>query len=338
VSTIDQGTENANLRAQLAATEQLLAEHERISVEQAARLEAVVAKLEAEKRVLHATLNAIADGVIIADNTGAITHMNTIAEKAINVGDVDTSKERWSEAFQLFRADGVTRYALEDVPLARALRGEVITGEEVILRDPKTGETVSLVTASPIHDDAGGQYGVVVVFRDVTDRKRWEKEMERALVHEKHKNEEVLPRLEAAVQELSTPILEIWDDVLALPVIGIVDSRRSAEMMERLLDAIERTQCRFVIIDITGVDLVDSATADQFIKLVKAVELVGARCILTGTRGAVAQTLVALGADLGPLTTLRNLKHGLRECIRMMGLGDGRRAGAKAAAAAGLKS
>jgi rsbT co-antagonist protein RsbR len=331
VSTIDQATENASLRAQLAAMEQLLAEHERISIEQAARLEALVAKLEAEKRVLHATLNSIADGVMISDNTGAITHMNTAAQAAFSSGDVDMASEGWVQAFQVFRADGVTPYKQEEVPLARALRGEVITGEEVVARDGKGTETVSLVTASPIHDDTGAQHGVVVVFRDIGDRKRWEKEMERQLVHEKHKNEEVLPRLQAAVQDLSTPILEIWDDVLALPVIGIVDSRRSAEMMERLLDTVERTQCRFVIIDITGVDLVDSATADQFIKLVKAVELVGARCILTGTRGAVAQTLVALGADLGPLMTLRNLKHGLRECIRMMGQGDGRRAAARPA-------
>ena len=142
-------------------------------------------------------------------------------------------------------------------------------------------------------------------------------EKNRSLVASEREKNDALQRLRLAVQELSTPILELWDDVLALPIIGVVDSRRSSEIMERLLGEVVRRRSRFVIIDITGVELVDTSTADHFIKLVRAVELLGARCMLTGIGPAVAQTLVLLGVDLRALTTLQNLSQGLKECLRL---------------------
>jgi len=127
---------------------------------------------------------------------------------------------------------------------------------------------------------------------------------------------ELITRQQVALQELSTPILRLWDDVIALPIIGIVDTRRSAEIMEKLLSAIMREQARFVILDITGVEVVDTKTADHFIKVVKATQLLGARCVITGIRPAVAQTLVDIGVDLSAVRTLGNLMEGLKDCIR----------------------
>ena len=106
--------------------------------------------------------------------------------------------------------------------------------------------------------------------------------------------------------------------MLALPVIGVVDSRRSVDIMERLLTEVTERQARFVILDITGVDVVDTRTADHFIKVIKAAELLGTTCIVTGIRPAVAQTLVQIGVDLSQVITLRNLQDGLRECLRRM--------------------
>ncbi len=131
---------------------------------------------------------------------------------------------------------------------------------------------------------------------------------------------ETIRRQQSAIQELSTPILQLWDNVLALPVIGVVDTRRSAEIMERLLQEITERQSRYVILDITGVEVVDTRTADHFIKVIKAAELLGSTCILTGIRPAVAQTLVDLGIDLSTITTLRNMQEGLKECQRLMGI------------------
>ncbi len=127
---------------------------------------------------------------------------------------------------------------------------------------------------------------------------------------------ELIDRLRYSIDELSNPILEIWDDVLAMPIIGVVDSRRTADMVQRLLAEVARSQASFVIIDLTGVEIVDTRTADHLIKLVRKVEIVGARCVLTGLRPAVSETLVDIGVDFGRITTLRNLKHGLREALR----------------------
>lgn len=130
-------------------------------------------------------------------------------------------------------------------------------------------------------------------------------------------NIETINRMQQLViQELSTPLLQIWEGVLVLPVIGVVDTRRSAQIMERVLEGIVAQQASYVILDITGVEVVDTKTADHFIKVVRASSLLGARCIITGIRPAVAQTLVDIGVDLSAIRTLGNLREGLAECIR----------------------
>lgn len=133
---------------------------------------------------------------------------------------------------------------------------------------------------------------------------------------------QTIQRQQYAIQELSTPILQLWDNVLALPIIGVVDTARSVEIMERLLSEISVRQSKYVILDITGVEIVDTKTADHFIKIIKAAELLGTRCIFTGIRPAVAQTLVEIGVDLTSVVTLRNLQEGLKACLRDMGGAD----------------
>ena len=147
-------------------------------------------------------------------------------------------------------------------------------------------------------------------------------ERNRELIESEREKSVLVERLRVAVDELSTPILEVWDDVLALPVIGLLDSRRAAQIMERLLDAIVHKQSSYVIIDVTGVEVIDSKTAEYFTKLVRAVELLGARCVLTGIRPAVGQTLLGLGLELGTVRTLRNLKHALRATLKLVNQQD----------------
>jgi anti-anti-sigma regulatory factor len=129
---------------------------------------------------------------------------------------------------------------------------------------------------------------------------------------------ETIQQQQTAIHELSTPVLQIWDDVLALPIIGVVNSKRAFDIMERLLSEIVAKQSKFVILDITGVEVVDTKTADQFIKIIKSAKLIGSTCILTGIRPAVAQTLVELGVDLTSFDTLTNLKEGLKACLQKM--------------------
>jgi rsbT co-antagonist protein RsbR len=170
-----------------------------------------------------------------------------------------------------------------------------------------------------MRDASGELVAALGVSLDVTAERRLEDELRRRnaqLCESEEAKTALIERLRGAVEELSNPILEVWDDVLAMPIIGVVDSRRTADMVQRLLSEVARTQAAFVIIDLTGVDVVDTKTADHLMKLIRKVELVGARCVLTGIRPSVSETLVDIGVDFGRLTTLRNLKHGLREALR----------------------
>lgn len=121
-----------------------------------------------------------------------------------------------------------------------------------------------------------------------------------------------------AIRELSTPVMEVWDDILVLPIVGTVDTRRSLDIMNALLEHLVAGHARCVIIDITGVEVVDTKTADYLLKVTRAARLLGTRCVLTGIRPAVAQTLVEIGADITEVATLRNLKEGLKDCLAFL--------------------
>jgi rsbT co-antagonist protein RsbR len=120
------------------------------------------------------------------------------------------------------------------------------------------------------------------------------------------------------IQKLSTPIIEVWDGVLALPLLGVVDSVRTAEVMDNLLTRIVESRARFAILDLTGVEVVDTHVASHLIQLVSAIGLLGAEGIVAGIKSTVAQTMVTLGADLSQITTQRNLRAALGYCIRKM--------------------
>jgi rsbT co-antagonist protein RsbR len=122
------------------------------------------------------------------------------------------------------------------------------------------------------------------------------------------------------IRELSTPILDLWEGVLTLPVVGVIDTQRAVEMTERLLGRVVETGARWVILDITGVEIVDTSTADHLVRLTRAAGLLGTRCIVTGIGPNVARTLVAMGVDLGGVRTLRTLRDGLRACLDEVGM------------------
>ncbi len=126
---------------------------------------------------------------------------------------------------------------------------------------------------------------------------------------------ELVERLRLAVDELSTPILEVADRVLALPMIGVVDSRRAVQIMDKVLETVADKQSRTVILDLTGVEVIDTKTADYFVKLVRAVELLGAQAVISGIRPAVAQSLVDLGVDLGNVRTSRTLRTAIAAAL-----------------------
>jgi rsbT co-antagonist protein RsbR len=125
----------------------------------------------------------------------------------------------------------------------------------------------------------------------------------------------IIDQQRAAIRELSTPIMEVWEGILCLPVVGIMDSSRSADMTDALLRAVVSTRARCTIIDITGIEVMDTSTADHFLRMAKAVQLLGAACVLTGLNPQIAQTLVHMGVELGGLVTHRSLRDALQHFV-----------------------
>lgn len=125
----------------------------------------------------------------------------------------------------------------------------------------------------------------------------------------------VIGRQNETIRSLATPIINVWDEVLVLPVIGTVDSRRTADMMDTLLAAIVREKARFAIVDLTGVEIVDTLTADHLIKLFKSAKVLGVDGVLCGIQPAVAQTVISLGVELAGVRTMRTLQNALRWCM-----------------------
>lgn len=125
----------------------------------------------------------------------------------------------------------------------------------------------------------------------------------------------------AAIRTMSTPIVELWDDVLALPIVGVVDSRRADDMVGELLQRVTETRTRCVIIDLTGVELVDTATAGHFLRLVATTRLIGAFCVITGINPRIAAAMTELGVDMAGTPTLSTLKDGLKACFAHLGRG-----------------
>lgn len=134
---------------------------------------------------------------------------------------------------------------------------------------------------------------------------------------------ETIERQQLAIQELSTPIIDVWDDILTLPVIGLMDEARATDMTEKLLRRVVDARARWVLVDLTGVRAMDSATADHLIRLARSVRMIGCRCIVTGISPDIALMLVELGVGLEDLTPMRSLREGLKHCLAARAPGGG---------------
>ncbi|AUX48794.1 anti-anti sigma factor protein [Sorangium cellulosum] len=157
-------------------------------------------------------------------------------------------------------------------------------------------------------DDKGVPIRMAGGIVDITEQKRAEAVMKERL--------EIIEQQQDAIRALSTPIIEVWEGVLTMPVFGALDGPRSQQMMEVLLEEVVRTGCRHTIIDLTGVSTLDNTTAEHIIKLINAVKLLGSQGIVVGIRPEVARTVVSLGVELSQIRTLSNLREALLFCMQ----------------------
>lgn len=147
--------------------------------------------------------------------------------------------------------------------------------------------------AAPLKDEEGNIVGGLEYVIDITERVRYEVQLREQA---------------RTIRDISTPAIQLWDGVVVLPVVGVIDSVRAQQMMDTMLTKIAETACKVMILDIQGVPAVDTAVANHLIKIVKATRLMGSEAIISGISPAVAQTIVTLGIDMGAKTTatLRN--------------------------------
>ena len=162
-----------------------------------------------------------------------------------------------------------------------------------------------LYNASVYKDAAGKVIGVFAAARDITGRKQAEEQI-------KQQSREIM--------ELSTPVMQVWQGVVVAPLIGSLDSQRTQQFMERLLNSIVETNSPVALVDITGVPTIDTQTAQHLIETISAVRLLGAQVVLTGVRPAIAQTLVHLSIDLSGIITRASLSAGLQVALDLLKL------------------
>jgi PAS domain S-box-containing protein len=162
------------------------------------------------------------------------------------------------------------------------------------------------VVISPIRDHDGDIEGYVKVSRDLTDRR------EQELLVQRQRDE---------ILELSTPVIQVWDKVLVLPIIGVLDSLRASRLTESLLERIADNLAEVVIIDVSGLPAIDTDVAQHLLKTVEAARLMGTESVLSGMRPDTAQTMVHLGIDLGRLHSRSTLRDALQLALRLLEAG-----------------
>lgn len=161
----------------------------------------------------------------------------------------------------------------------------------------------------PIKDEQGAIVEVIGVALDVTERQYAEQEQARL-------RDELIIAQQVAIRELSTPLLPIANGVVIMPLVGSIDTGRAVQMMEALLEGVAQHRAHTAIIDITGVQVVDTQVANGFIQAAQAVQLLGARVIITGIQPQIAHALVTLGVELRGIVTRASLLDGVSFALR----------------------
>lgn len=211
----------------------------------------------------------------------------------------------------------------------RYLGGESKSGDTMELRARRRDGTVLYIalSASLLYREDGGRF-LVGSITDVTERKEQAAHLlERAddAEREAQSKSELLSALRdklalieqqhQQILDLSAPVLDVWDGVLAVPLIGALDQTRAYTVSERMLEAVVQHRARTVLLDLTGAARMDAQAAQVVLRLVRAVRLLGARALLTGLSAEAARVLTGLGLDLSELVSLRSLKEGLYAAI-----------------------
>jgi len=243
-------------------------------------------------------LESIADGVFAVDKDFKITVFNKAAEIISGWKAQDAIGRQCKEVMNNKLCD-------ENCLIQQAMkkRGASAAETEIKTRD---GRSINLlVNAAAVIDEKGDLIGGVESLKDITETK---------------KLSELAEQQQKAILQLSTPVISIWGKILGVPLIGTLDSARTQQVMETLLQKIVDTGSRVVILDISGIPTVDTLVANHLIRTVRACRLLGAECIITGVSSMIAQTIVHLGVDLAGIVTRPSMSDGISMAYDILNL------------------
>jgi rsbT co-antagonist protein RsbR len=255
------------------------------------------ASLRESQTLLQALLEYSPSLIVVKDPEGRYLVMNRQAERALRC---PANAALGKTDFELFAPDDASRLVSRHKHVL--MTGAPTEGEETVTMPG--GARIYFTSTFPLRDAQGSIYATCGLITDVTDLRRQEEERAR------HR-EEVIQAQQSALRELSTPLIPFAEQVVIMPLIGSIDSVRAQQALETLLHGTARHRASVAVVDITGVPDVDADVAHALIRAAKAVELLGAKTILTGIRPDVARTLAELSIDLGGIVTQGTLQSGV---------------------------
>jgi rsbT co-antagonist protein RsbR len=235
---------------------------------------------------------------------GAMSREEIFSEAtAVYDNYVDTLETGSVEELQAYARD------LSERIISRGVETHEVLGIVLLLRDALArslfekyqGDTDLLSRILDAYEPAANRIAIIVGVSFVQERER------------------VIGEQKATIQELSTPVLQVREQLLILPIIGILDSQRADQLTEQLLGAIRASRAKVVVIDVTGVPSIDKTVANHLVQTVRACRLMGAGVIITGLSSEIAQTLVTLGVDLTMMNTVGDLQGGIETAERQLG-------------------
>jgi rsbT co-antagonist protein RsbR len=262
-------------------------------------------------RFLQSVLDSVADPIFVKDvhhrfiacNQALGQLLGQPREQLIGKGDPEFLPREQYEVF----------WQIDDEVIAT---GEPHENEERITDADGNLRTI-WTRKFPIRDERGIIIGLCGIIIDITAIKARQEEVQRleAQIEEKM---QIIDTQTSLLDQMAVPVIQIWKDILLLPLIGVLDSRRAVYVMESLLESIARTRAQIVIVDITGVPVVDTSVAGNLVLSVQAAELLGCQTILVGISPEIAQTLVGLGVDFSHITTRATLQNGLEDALKRL--------------------
>lgn len=254
--------------------------------------------IEANELIKLQMLEQLPTPVLAVDKELRIIYINNAGKKVVNSNDKNILGEQCCNILNSPYCN------TDECNMKLAIKsGKMCSGRnEILVNEVKTPVEYFCV---PLKNEDGEIIGGLEFIIDITDRVKYE---------------ERIREQSETIREMSTPTIELWDGVLVLPVVGVVDSMRAQHMMESMLNKIMETYSKVIIMDISGVAAVDTAVANHLIKITKATKLMGCECIISGISPAVAQTIIQLGVEMENIKTKSTLGDALAEAFSMLQL------------------